>query len=186
MKIPTIEQILQKIDLTSLSESIEEAEYRNYFLGECGQEHYRLLAYISTLYSNTTLIDIGTFKGCSALSLSYNSSNIVHSFDISFNKTIQNIPSNIHFYIDDVFDIKFKQLILSSPFIMVDTAHDGIFEKQFHEFLQLNNWKGILLLDDIHLNDAMKEYWDSIRENKLDISHLGHWSGTGIVYFGAQ
>ncbi len=39
------------------------------------------------------------------------------------------------------------------------------------------------MLDDIKLNKSMVNYWDSIKEEKFDISHVGHHSGTGLVIF---
>jgi hypothetical protein len=38
-------------------------------------------------------------------------------------------------------------------------------------------------LDDINLNNPMKEFWNVITEDKYDISEYGHWSGTGLVIF---
>jgi len=52
---------------------------KQYFYLKSGIEHYRLLANISTYFNNKTLLDIGTFKGGSALALSYNKSNNVIS-----------------------------------------------------------------------------------------------------------
>ena len=45
------------------------------FYENSGTEHYKLLAYLSTLVDNETILDIGTYQGGSALSLSYNSNN---------------------------------------------------------------------------------------------------------------
>ena len=66
---------LQKINLTELSKNINSEEYKNYFLSLYGKEHYMLLAYFSTYYNNSIIIDIGSLKGCSALALSYNKTN---------------------------------------------------------------------------------------------------------------
>ena len=40
--------------------------YTKFFWMDAGAEHYRLLAYLSTCYNNSTIIDLGTDKGCSA------------------------------------------------------------------------------------------------------------------------
>ena len=45
------------------------------FFGDCGRQHYNLLAYISTLYNGIDIFDIGTHRGSSALALSYNHNN---------------------------------------------------------------------------------------------------------------
>ena len=44
-------------------------------------------------------------------------------------------------------------------------------------------YKGYLMLDDIYYNDAMRNFWSSIVEEKYDISNIGHHSGTGLVIF---
>ena len=175
---------LVNIDIDNLAKLVPEYEFKSYFLSLPGREHYRLLAYISTLYENTTLIDIGTYKGCSALALSYNKKNTVFSFDVDGStKNISQNPINTAFVVDDILKEKYKKLIMSSPFILLDTNHNGDFEAQFHSYLESIGWKGILLLDDINLNDPMKEYWKQIKQKKIDMTIFGHWSGTGLVIF---
>lgn len=174
---------IQKIDLDDLSLLIEESEFRNYFISNPGLEHYKLLAYISSLYNDTTLIELGTYKGCSALALSYNGTNTVHSFDIQhgLRRLTGTIPENIVFHVEDILDEKFHELLHSSQFIFLDTNHDGIFERTLLNYLIKIGWTGYLLLDDISLNDEMKEFWNSIVFEKFDISKYGHHSGTGLV-----
>lgn len=171
------------LDLTQLSNLIKNNEHRGYFLEKAGVEHYKLIAYMSTMFENSNLIDIGTYKGNSSLAMSYNSSNKVHSFDLNELKDLHGLPINVTYYIDDVLGETYRDLILSSPFISLDTFHDGTFEKQFHLYLRENNYIGYLLLDDIKLNNEMKEYWNWIEEEKYDVSNFGHWSGTGLVIF---
>lgn len=177
-------EALSEIDLTALGECVLEQEFKNYFLGTPGKEHYTLLAYFSSQFHNVPLLDVGTYKGCSALALSYNRNNVVHSFDIGNFRAIRNVPTNINFHIGNVIDEQYVDLILESPFIILDTAHDGLFECEFHIHLRNIGWQGILFLDDIYLNEEMKSYWESIQESKMDVSMYGHWSGTGLVYFG--
>ncbi len=71
--------------------------------------------------------------------------------------------------------------IHSSPFIMLDIDHSGKTEKEILDFLVDNNWHGHLLLDDIYLNNAMKDFWNNITLEKYDLTHIGHFSGTGLV-----
>ena len=175
---------IKKINLESISSLILEQEFRNYFLEIPGKEHYNLLAYISTMYSGETLLDIGTYKGCSAIALSHNPLNRVISFDISEGLLkLSQHPVNVEFRVDNILDLKNKELILTSPFIMLDTAHDGPFEHEFYNYLLEIGYTGILLLDDIHLNNSMEEFWESISIEKYDISNIGHVTGTGLVYF---
>lgn len=175
---------LNTIDLSKLSTLIMEDEFRGYFLDVPGKEHYKLLAYFSNQHENSTLLDIGSYKGCSALALSYNDSNNVISFDIRSDlKRIYEYPKNVQFIVDDISNGNYNDIILSSPFIMLDTDHDGIFEHMFYEYLKDIKYKGLVLLDDIHYNDAMKLFWNSIKHEKYDISEFGHHSGTGLVIF---
>lgn len=174
---------LTKIDLTPLSSYINSDEYKHYFLCPEGQEHYKLLAALSTNYTNALILDIGSLKGCSALALSYNKTNKIKSFNLINQLDLNRIPDNIEFIVDNILDQKYKSLILSSQLILLDTFHDGTFERQFHDFLLEINWKGMLILDDIKLNNEMICYWDSIKDKKLDITQYGHCTGTGIVHF---
>lgn len=183
MNIELSKELLSTVDLRELGQLVIEDVFRGYFLDEPGREHYKLLAYLSQQYNNSTLLDIGTYKGCSALALSYNTTNTVISFDVGDFKALHWSPPTVEYKIGMATDPQYVDLIMSSPFIMVDTAHDGLFERNFHIHLQKLNWHGILFLDDIYLNDAMKEYWGEIAETKLDVSQYGHWSGTGMVYF---
>lgn len=76
-------EAIAKIDLTPLSNYAACPQYRGFFLNTDFEEHYQLLAYLSTRFDNKTLFDIGTLKGYSALALSYNPSNRVISYDIA-------------------------------------------------------------------------------------------------------
>lgn len=178
-----IREAIEKIDLTPLTHYTANEEYKGYFLDTQFKEHYRLLAHLSTLYSDHTLFDVGTLKGYSALALSYNNSNRVISYDIEDLKELNDAQSltNIEYRIGNVLD---DPRLLSAPVILLDTYHDGFFENEFYQFLRKNNYKGLLVLDDIHLNNPMREFWKRIEEPKEDLTDIGHWSGTGIVDFG--
>lgn len=165
------------------SKYINNKEYQNYFTSPSSIEHYRLLTHLSNNISNSTLIDIGTLKGSSALALSVNQTNIVYSFNLSNELELGLLPNNVNFIIDDIINEKYKPIILESKIILLDTFHDGTFEKTFFNYLKEIKYKGILLLDDIKLNNEMIEFWDSINEDKSDITHIGHITGTGVVYF---
>lgn len=154
-----------------------------YFHLPSGREHYRLLSELSKLYDGELLYDIGTNNGCSALALSENGSNNIKSYDIHFHDGVQHvIKDNIEFFLKNVLEeIDFPH---NSRFIMLDTDHDGRFEKIFYDFLKEKNYKGLLFLDDIHLNNEMKDFWNNvIKEEKYDLTSIGHNTGSGIVIF---
>ena len=77
-----------------------------------------------------------------------------------------------------------REELLSGPLILLDTAHDGIFEQRVYNALGEDGYQGLLLLDDIYLNPIMQRFWSEISVEKLDATAVGHWSGTGLVQFG--
>ena len=155
--------------------------YTKYFWMDAGAEHYKLLAYLSTCYRDSTFVDLGTDKGCSALALSYELSNRVVSYDIENRRVAPIELPNVEFRVRDA--LEDKDTILSAPLIMLDTAHDGVFEQRLYARLVEWRYEGLLLLDDIYLNPVMQSFWDKIGLEKIDLTPLGHWSGTGLVRF---
>ena len=158
--------------------------YTDYFWLEPGTEHYKLLAYLSTCWNDATLIDLGTDKGCSALALSYNRSNRVISYDIEDRKRDPISLPNIEFRVKDA--LEDRDDLISSPLIVLDTAHDGVFERRVYDMLDAAGYEGLLLLDDINLNTAMQDFWRQISREKIDLTPIGHWSGTGLARFAAH
>ena len=162
---------------------------QNWLLKDTGTEPYKLLSYLSLLFENHTIVDIGTYRGLSALALSYNISNKVITYDIVDNfkdykhcNTAEK-KNNIEFRIKDCredVDV-FKNTNLVS--LDID-PHDGLQETSLFKFFEEINFQGIVILDDINLNENMRRFWNNIKQEKYDISNLGHWSGTGLVQFG--
>ena len=181
LKISNFE--LDKIDLSgygSITKNL--STFAQYFNYPSGKEHYRLLTYISKFYNNEKLLDDGSNIGASALALSDNLSNEILSYDIVFFEETQLIKKdNVKFFVGDILDT--PELLTQTRFIMLDTSHDGVFENIFYNHLVKTNYKGLLFLDDIKLNNEMILFWNSIKEEKYDITNIGHNTGSGIVIF---
>jgi predicted O-methyltransferase YrrM len=161
------------------------------FYEPTGKQHYRLLSYLSTLYNNANIIEIGTHIGFSSLSLAYNKTNTIHTFDI-FDKVDERIRqySNIRFYQDDLFEPdtreQFRELILSCPFIFIDVdPHNGNMEYDMFLYLKEIEYPGFIVFDDIWYFKEMRDnFWYKIPDIfRYDLTEHGHWSGTGIVTF---
>ena len=58
-------------------------------------------------------------------------------------------------------------------------------EKEFTDALISKNFSGIVIYDDIFLNMEMIKFWKSIPFEKENWTDIGHWSGTGVVFFGS-
>lgn len=174
---------LDSINLELESKKINSIGHQGEFIEKSGLGHYRLFSHISLKNDNITILEIGTFMGCSALAFGINRTNTVYSFNIYNQLDLNNVPENINFVIDDILKEEYVDLILKSKYIMLDTFHDGTFERMFLNHLNKIEYKGFLLLDDIHLNDEMKLFWSEINLKKFDITSIGHYSGTGLVIF---
>ena len=151
-----------------------------------GREHYRLLAHLAMQTPpGSTIVDIGTYLGMSAAALSKNESLHVVTYNLQ-----DDIP-------DDVLSIKHKknistvigdclsdkEVLMRAPLIVLDTNHTGDFERKCIETLVDWGYRGIVVCDDIALNDAMKVFWQWVPLQKIDLTHVGHWSGTGAIVF---
>lgn len=155
----------------------------NGLLDDAGKEAYKLYSYFSEKLNNSIILDIGSYLGNSAIALSKNPSNTVISYDLEDTgvKDIhrENIIWKTMNFMEDHIDYKNVKLIL----IDID-PHTGVEEIKMIKFLKEIGWKGILLLNDIHLNDEMNNFWNSLNlNNKLDVTPIGHYSGTGLVFF---
>ena len=167
------------------------SEVVNYYYSYPGREHYKLLSYLSNEYNNSLFLDIGTFRGLSAIALSNNKNNLVMTFDIDELNINKNYPSvkdvkNIVYMVENILDnkAKFYDMVKKSSIIMMDVdPHDGVQEPLFMDVFKEAGFEGILILDDINLNKPMNDWWNSINYEKYDISKYGHWSGTGLVNF---
>ena len=179
---------LNSIDLLSLSELC--IQHQHYFLGQPGDEPYKFYAFLSTLFNNKIILDIGSYYGNSALAYSYNANNKVLSYDIVENGQSSIKKDNITWKLQDFrsdAEIDFSQVKIIN--LDID-PHDGLQEYEMMKFLIDKKWCGLLVLDDINLNEPMRYFWkkfeDNFKVNLLDIGKIGHHTGTGIVYFYAQ
>jgi hypothetical protein len=158
-----------------------------------GKEHYHLLKTLSTEVSGKEILDIGTWMGASALALSFNPANAVHSFDLAHSFSLPK-RSNITYHLANIVTDtpereQWKDRILASPLIFLDIdPHEGKDEYIFYEWLRDNKFKGALVCDDIHHFEGMRtNFWSKIpNEFKTDLTTKGHWSGTGLVKFTAS
>ena len=182
---------LASIDLQSMRPFVGDSEW---FYAEPGVEHHRLLAYLSSQLEGQTILDVGTHFGDSAHALAYNPSNQVLSFDI-----VDEVPShrrrreNITYHQVDLFDqgtrTTWRDQILDSSLIFIDVdPHEGTREYELVDWLFRNEYRGIIVLDDIwHFKAMRDQLWYRVEDrHKLDVTHVGHWSGTGIVSFAQQ
>lgn len=179
-------ETIDAIDLTSVNNYVEwNKDNFQYFNLEAGKEHYKLLAYLSTVISSKKIIDIGTYFGFSATAFAYNKDKQIISYDIydwiPDDKTTVKSLDNVQLKVMNcLYDI---DNIIDTDLIMIDIDHNGNNELDILNALRKANYKGLVLLDDIGLNDEMVKLWNDIPEKKIDVSSVGHWSRSGLIIF---
>jgi predicted O-methyltransferase YrrM len=159
-------------------------------------EHYRLLVALTTLLRPSTVVEIGTATGISALAMksALPESGKIITFDLlPWNGYPGRVLDD-----DDFLDGRLEQRLddLSTPagwrantdtlrradLIFVDAKHDGHQERGFlrgFDEVGLAN-APLVVFDDIRVW-RMLAFWQEIRRPKLDLTSFGHWSGTGLV-----
>ena len=58
-------------------------------------------------------------------------------------------------------------------------------ELKMIEFLLEKGWTGVIILDDIYKGCQMQDFWNGLSIpgwTKIDVTELGHSSGTGILF----
>lgn len=189
--------------------------YRRHMMNDAGKEHYALLHYISTTYGDCRhFMDIGTRYVASALALGSNFRTPVWTFDLPDSKerlaafrgkaegewqsAVKSSGVSVTFYNLDLLEVPdpdFRRYT-GTWFIMLDTHHLPYtvpFEREFFQRLLDTNFRGILGLDDIHLNDEMRRWWTELKDNAAkggytvhDVTAVGHVTGTGLVDFSGR
>lgn len=148
------------------------------------REHYELLEFISRTNSFLSIIDAGTFMGLSAIKLASNTTNNIDTYDISDSHLFKEIKEgrfkNISFHLKSIAD-ESDDTIKKSDLIFLDIdPHDGLQEQVFSDRLEKIGYKGIVIADDIWLNQGMINWWMGLPGTKIDLTTFGHFSGTGI------
>jgi predicted O-methyltransferase YrrM len=159
-------------------------------------EHYRLLAALVKILQPKRVVEIGTFRGLSALALKnfLPPDGKIITFDIV---RWDAIPDTF-LRAEDFNDARLRQEIadLSDPatfelhralfqetgLLFMDGPKDGVFEHKFLQQLETVHFQNrvLLVLDDIRFWN-MLALWQQIARPKLDLTSFGHWSGTGLV-----
>lgn len=171
---------IENLDLVSKYPEIKDSSLISGF--GSNREHYKLLYILSSYFNNTVIFDIGTYHGHSALAMSKSNNKII-SYDVVDVKE-KNIDfknySNVEFKIENGLETVVDKI--NASIIVLDIDPKSIYEMDFINKLYLNDYKGILIMDDIY-DEKLKNVWNNIPYPKFDISIYGHFFGTGLVLF---
>jgi predicted O-methyltransferase YrrM len=159
-------------------------------------EHYRLLAALVKLLQPKCVVEVGTFRGLSALALKkfLPAIGTIVTFDVVPWNSLSDTCLRPEDFEDDrlrqqvgdlsdaaVFEAH-RGLFQETELLFVDGPKDGIFERKLLQQLETVDFHKPLLvvMDDIRFWN-MLAIWQDIARPKLDLTSFGHWSGTGLV-----
>ncbi len=159
-------------------------------------EHYRLLAAFVAELAPKKVVEIGTGRGLSALAMlgtlpsgaSLTTVDVKRWDDIkgTFLRGSDFAGGRLAQLVRDFGSRRAAEnhadLFRSAELIFIDGPKDGIFERQLLSAFDLVGLKKntLLVFDDIRLWN-MLEIWRQIPHPKIDLTSLGHYTGTGLV-----
>ncbi len=197
-----IDNSVNEQDLTHLYKYVEwHDKGREYLLKPAGLEHYKLLSHIvKQLPDNASVVDIGTYFGASALALSTNPNVKVITYDLYWwlpightgerdgvLTVVERAPSVLE--VDNIFVrmcncLKEPEELKKASIIMLDVdPHDGRQELDILDKLAEIGYKGLVICDDIRLNENMMKFWSYVKYKKINVTSVAHSTGTGIIIF---
>jgi len=183
-----------RTDLPELTQRIDAGS--NDFSRIWPGEHYRLLAALVKILQPKRIVEIGTFRGLSALALKQflPADGQITTFDIVRWDAVRDTSLRAEDFVGDrlrqeIVDLSeqaafqsYLPLLQETQLLFIDGPKDGVFERKFLEQLESIHFEKplLLVLDDIRFWN-MLAVWHSIARPKLDLTSFGHWSGTGLV-----
>ena len=190
-------------------------KYQGHFMNKPGREHYALLSYLTATYGDCRHVtDIGTRYVASSLALGSNRRSPVWTFDLPKSKErraafqgqseeewqsqVKAAGVSITFHNLNLLNVTEEnfRMYMGSWLVVLDTHHLPYtvpFEVQWFQRMMDIKFKGIIVLDDIHVNKEMRQWWKDLCDNAdqygyktYDLTPVGHHSGTGLVDFSGR
>lgn len=210
----------QPKDMLHLLKQFSKLQYEKFMTDVAGKEHYTLLHWLTNTYHTKEdcrhVVDIGTRYVASSLALGATGVP-VKTFDIPKSKerldafrgnteqewqeklqATSNVQIQFHnLDLLKVSDSEFRDY-MSTWLVALDTFHlpySVPFEREFlNRVVSMEpRFEGIMLLDDIHLNQEMKDWWQELLTDAdkwgfkpYDVTSVGHFSGTGLLDFSGK
>ena len=207
--------------LIELSALTEPREYARRIINPPGVEHYSLLRYLTQYHADCrAVVDIGTGMVASALALGAAGTR-VHSFDLPgigrrerqkafrdkdedrWTADLVEAGLELEFHEKNVMRMppeRFIKFMNSTWLIFLDTNHlpySKPFEREFFDRLMAMQYKGIVVLDEIHgagtFGGETERWWYELKDHAEergyqchDVTAIGHFTGTGIIDFSGK
>lgn len=156
-------------------------------------EHYKLIVALMEEVKPKLVVEIGTYTGLSALAFLRSPGRLV-TFDVvpwkrfpgTYLREQDFAAGRFEQIVADLGDPsaadRYAALLREADLVFVDAAKDGVLERRIlANFERVKLRPGTLVLfDDIRVWN-MLDIWRGIAHPKIDLTSLGHYSGTGLV-----
>lgn len=179
---------VRNVDISYMKDKIISHEQKHLDKG-AGHTAWHLFFYLTNKMNYIKIAEIGTRNGSSAKMFAQNKTNTVHAYDIAIElverNNKDNIFDNLTYIWEDLTKDENIHKLLGYDLMFVDINHDGEQEKKMHDYLVKFNYQGLVIHDDIQTDmfPKMRDFWNSIKETKYDLTDIGHHAGTGLVDF---
>lgn len=123
--------------------------------------YYRFLFRLADYMKPATIVELGTWHGASAYAMaSANAGGRVITYDTDSGSIwAQARLQSIEFVNEDSLNV--RQSIGPIDILFIDTLHDGVLvQKEFDAWRTQMAGNGVILFDDIRLNEQMSKWWD--------------------------
>jgi hypothetical protein len=192
-----------------------EPKYEKHNMNAPGKEHYTLLEDMTATYGDCRhVVDIGTRHVAPSLALGSHETP-VWTFDVTksterrnafrgksekvWKRKVEAAKVDIKFHNLDLLKVNSDEFrrYMSTWLIMLDTHHlpySEPFEREWlNRLLQMGDFSGLVLVDDIYLNPEMWKWWNELQDKATergykmyDLTSVGHVSGTGLLDFSGE
>jgi predicted O-methyltransferase YrrM len=159
-------------------------------------EHYRLLAAAVDVLRPRLVIEIGTAEGLSALAMRQYlpPEGRLVTFDVVPWRTYPDVRLTDADFADGRLEQRVEDLsdpavfaanagrLRDAGLVFMDAAKDGQLEQVLLDHFETLRFvqPSLFILDDVRLWNMLR-IWRSVTRPKLDLTSLGHWSGTGLI-----
>jgi predicted O-methyltransferase YrrM len=155
-------------------------------------EHYRLLPGLCEAFAAHQVVEIGTWRGESALAFLHAESVArVDTFDLM---PWTEVPHTVLRHADfgdrleqHLADLvvewdTYRSLLREADLVFVDGPKDGRWEPEFFDLLLAEPpaQRQLVVIDDTRVM-SMVRLWRALPAPKLDLTSFGHFSGTGVL-----
>jgi predicted O-methyltransferase YrrM len=154
-------------------------------LPQVQDNYYRFLHYLAAIFQPKSILELGVYKG---ISLAYLASGCPEAQVLGVDITLEHLSREI---VDpypniDVVKSDSVKLLRHGPhhhfgLAFIDTVHEPDHVQSELDCLWRHMLQdGVICIDDIFYSDAMINWWDGLKFEKMSLAHL-HTTGFGVI-----